>query len=106
MSTDTREIVRPNCSIFYYFGFTGEDPYSDAEIDAIRKDVEEWSAENEMPCEVERTANGFEVKLHHFCADGFGFGNALFRRLLKKNTFSSLSRGVMWGFRGTRYTER
>jgi|SRR3954447_13510425 hypothetical protein len=62
-----------------------DDALCEAEFEKIVADIEAWSREKQVSCEVLKTARGFRVTLHHPEKDGDAFGMSLYLYLSSKS---------------------
>ena len=70
MSKDSDEEFRPNRSVCDDWAFNNDKPFTENELGEIRVYLQNWSSTNKSPCEFNSTTNGFQITIHHFCADG------------------------------------
>jgi|GEM_PF-2067398 hypothetical protein len=70
MSKDPDEEFRPNRSVCDDWAFNNDKPFTENELGEIRVYLQNWSSTNKSPCEFNSTTNGFQITIHHFCADG------------------------------------
>jgi hypothetical protein len=83
-------------SFFDFWLCEDGDELTEEEFRLINATAAAWSSENDIPCELARLADGFQVELVHLCHSGTGIAGNLFL-FLAKNAFRKIEKGFAYG---------